>query len=269
MPAGDGSPVGILGSMATALVTGATAGIGKEFATQLAGRGHDLVLVARNLERLEALAESLGSAHGVQVEVRSADLTDREALEQVAQRVADPASPIDLLVNNAGFGMRESFLDNDVAAEEASIDVLVRAVVVLSHAAGRAMRERGHGAIVNVSSVAGFLPSGTYSAAKAFVTNFSESLAAELTGSGVTVTALCPGFTHTEFHQRMGSSMSSVPRWMWLEAPALVSDCLADVARGRVVSVPGAQYKAIVAALRLAPRSLLRRQARGTHRPAD
>lgn len=255
--------------MATALVTGATAGIGREFATQLAARGQDLVLVARNVDRLEGLAAELRSARGVRVEVRSADLSDRPELESVAARLADPADPIDLLVNNAGFGMRERFLDNEIAAEEASIDVMVRAVVVLSHAAGRSMRDRGRGAIVNVSSVAGFLPSGTYSAAKAFVTNFSESLAGELAGSGVTVTALCPGFTHTEFHERMGSSMSSVPPWLWLDAPKLVSACLGDVARGRVVSVPGAQYKAIVGLLRFAPRSLLRHRARGAHRPAD
>ena len=145
--------------------------------------------------------------------------------------------------------------------------MLGRAVLVLSHAAARAMRERGHGAIVNVSSVAGQITSGTYSAVKSFVTVFTEGLANELAGTGVTATALLPGFTRTEFHQRARLNMSRLPTFLWLDPHRLVSDCLDDVSRGRVVSVPGAQYKAIVALLRVLPRSLVRSRARTVHRP--
>jgi short-subunit dehydrogenase len=253
--------------MSTALVTGATAGIGLSFAHQLAERGHDVVLVARDRARLENVSDELRAKYGVTTEILVADLSDRADTGKVAERLADPARPVDLLVNNAGYSLRKRFLDNDVSQEEALFDVLCRAVLVLSHAGARAMRERGHGAIVNVSSVAGFITSGTYSAEKSFVTVFTEGLAAELAGSGVTATALCPGFTHTEFHERAGVSMSGVPEFMWLDARRLVRDCLDDVARGRVVSVPGAQYKTIVAALRVLPRALVRSRARTVHRP--
>ncbi|MER7072135.1 SDR family oxidoreductase [Terrabacter sp. NPDC000476] len=245
----------------TALVTGASAGIGHEFARQLAARGHDLVLVARDRARLDAVAAELTSRYAVATEVLVADLSDRAALQAVADRVADAGRPVDVLVNNAGYGQRRSFLRNDVAVEEAAFDVLTRAVLVLSHAAGVAMRERGRGRIVNVSSVAGFIASGSYSAAKAWVTTFSEGLASELAGSGVTVTALCPGFTNTEFQERAGISKPG-PAFLWLDPVELVSDCLDDVEKGRVVSVPGLQYKAIVGLLRVVPRSLVRSRAR-------
>ncbi|PRY58249.1 hypothetical protein BCF74_11266 [Knoellia remsis] len=255
--------------MSTALVTGATAGIGREFAVQLAARGHDLVLVARDTARLDELADLLGSEHGIDVEVLTADLTDRAALTRVAERVASADDPVDVLVNNAGYSLKQRFLDNDVAAEEAVFDVLTRAVLVLSHTAGRAMRERGRGQIINVSSVASFIASGTYSASKSWVTVFSEGLASELTGTGVGVTALCPGFTHTEFHERADLDMTRMPEFMWLDAPRLVRDALADADKGKVVSVPGMQYKAIVGALRVLPRPLVRRQSRSAHRPSD
>ncbi len=250
----------------TALVTGASAGIGHEFARQLAARQHDLVLVARDRSRLEAVAAELTSRYAVSAEVLVADLSDRSALQTVADRVADPERPVDVLVNNAGYGQRRSFLRNDVAVEEAAFDVLTRAVLVLSHAAGVAMRERGRGRIVNVSSVAGFIASGSYSAAKAWVTTFSEGLASELAGSGVTVTALCPGFTNTEFQQRAGIGKPG-PDFMWLDPTRLVSECLDDVDKGRVLSVPGLQYKAIVGT---APgRAPLGRPARSSRTPLN
>jgi short-subunit dehydrogenase len=253
--------------MSTALVTGATAGIGLSFAHQLAERGHDVVLVARDRARLENVSDELQATYGVDTEILVADLSDRAETGKVAERLADPARPVDLVVNNAGYSLKKRFLDNDISQEEAVFDVLCRAVLVLSHAAAGAMRQRGHGAIVNVSSVASFITSGTYSAEKSFVTVFTEGLSAELAGSGVTATALCPGFTHTEFHDRAGLNMSSLPGFMWLDAKRLVRDCLDDVAKGKVVSVPGPQYKAIVTALRVLPRSVVRKRARTVHRP--
>ena len=252
--------------MPTSLITGATSGIGHEFAVQLASRGHDLVIVARDPARLEAVAQRLRADHRVQVEVLRADLSDRAQLQTVADRVADSAHPVDLLVNNAGYGLKGRFVDNDAAVEEALFDVLARAVLVLSHAAAQAMSSRGNGTIINVSSVAGFLALGTYSAAKSYVTVFSEGLSAELAGTGVRVTALCPGYVTTEFQQRAGLSTPG-PGFLWLETQRLVTDCLADVERGKVVSVPSLQYKAAVGLLRVVPRPLLRRQMRTLRMP--
>lgn len=244
--------------MGTALVTGATAGIGLAFARQLAERGHDLILVARDRARLENVSDEIERTFHVRAEVIGADLGDRAQVEKVVRRLSDTERPVDLLVNNAGFGLRQSFLRNDIADEEAMFDVLCRAVLVLSHAAAAAMIPRGRGAIVNVSSVAGFVAMGSYSAAKAWVTVFSESLANELVGTGVQVTALCPGFTRTEFHQRAEMDMSKLPDVLWLQADRLVRDCLDDLSRGKVVSVPGAPYKMLVGALKVLPRGLVR-----------
>ena len=249
--------------MATALVTGATAGIGLAFCRELAERGHDLVLVARDRARLENVSDELEAKYQVHCEILAADLSDRLQVQKVAERLAEPGRPVDLLVNNAGFGLSRSFLQGDLADEERALDVLCRAVMVLSHAAALAMRDRGRGAIINVSSVAGFVAMGSYSAAKAWVTTFSEALANELAGTGVTVTALCPGFTHTEFHQRASLDMSRLPKVMWLEADRLVRDCLDDVKAGKVVSVPGPQYKLIAALTRTLPRGLVRRASGG------
>lgn len=254
--------------MTTAMVTGASSGIGKTFCEQLAARGDDLVVVARDEARLGALRDELQTAYGITVEVLAADLIDREQLGRVAARLSDPSRPIDVLVNNAGFGLRKSFLRNEIGDEERMLDLLVRAPVVLSHAAARAMRDRGRGTIINVSSVAGGLSSGTYAAAKSYLTSFSQGLASELQGSGVQVTALLPGFTRTEFHDRAGIDGAAIPKAMWLSADKLVRDALTDVDKGRTLSVPGAQYKVIVPLLRIAPRSLLRRQGIvARHRP--
>jgi short-subunit dehydrogenase len=243
----------------TALVTGPTAGIGRSFAQQLAARGYDLVLVARDQERLEETAADLRATHGVDVEVITADLTDRADLARVEARLGDAARPVDLLVNNAGFGLKGRFLDNSVDAETAMLDVLVTAVLRLSHAALSAMAERGRGGVINVSSVAAFLPRGSYSAAKAWVNSFSEWAANEYRPRGITVMALCPGFTKTEFHERMEVSRGSAPDFMWLEADKLVATALADFDKGRVYSIPSAQYKAVATAARLVPNGLLQR----------
>jgi short-subunit dehydrogenase len=240
-------------TMGTALVTGATAGIGAAFARRLAAEGHGLVLVARDESRLDEVAGSLRERHGVEVEVLAADLADREKLERVAGRLRDPSRPIDILVSNAGFGVNRPFLSGEVADEERMLDVMVRAVLVLSRAAAPGMVARGRGAIVTVSSVAGFIHAGTYCAAKAWATTFTASLAADLTGTGVTATALCPGFVRTEFHERAGMDLSYLPAWAWLDADRLVADCLADVRRGKAVSVPSLRYKLAVALVRHIP----------------
>ena len=239
--------------MPTALVTGASAGLGRAFARHLAEQGHDLVLVARDRRRLEECAALLRGGHGVDVEVLPADLSVRADLDRVAERLRDGARPVDVLVANAGEAVRGSFVGGDLAVEERALDVLVRAVLVLAHAAAPGMVERRRGAIVTVSSVAALLPGGTYSAAKAWVLTFSRSLALELAGTGVTVTSLAPGYVRTEFHRRAGIDAGGVPRWAWLDADRVVADCLADVARGRAVRVPGRLYRAAFVLLRVLP----------------
>jgi hypothetical protein len=239
--------------VATALITGATAGIGNAFARRLAAEGYGLVLVARDAVRLDEVGKELRVRYRVDVETLAADLSDRGQLERVAERLHDRMRPIDILVSNAGFGVNAPFLSGDLAQEERLLDVMVRAVLVLTRAAAPGMVARGRGAIVTVSSVAGFLPGGTYSAAKAWATAFTVSLAGELAGTGVTATALCPGFVRTEFHRRAGMDMSHLPEWAWLDADRLVADCLADVRRGRAISVPSLRYKIAVAILRHTP----------------
>jgi len=246
--------------MPTALVTGATAGIGHEFARQLAARGDDLVLVARDAARLERVAQELRSSYGVGVEVLPADLAEPARLALVEQRVADRERPVDLLVNNAGFGLKGRFVENPVEAEVEQHDVLVTAVLRLSHAAIGAMVERGHGGVINVSSVAAFLPRGTYSAAKAWVNSFSTWAHAEYGPQGVRVMALCPGFVRTEFHQRLGVDRDkTAPGPLWLEPDRLVRDALADFAKGRAISIPSKRYRALVTASRVVPRPVLQR----------
>jgi short-subunit dehydrogenase len=244
-----------MSSPRTSLITGATAGIGLEFARQLAARGDTLVLVARDTARLAEVARSLREEFGVEVETLTADLVQPDQLAGVEARLLEAARPVDLLVNNAGFGLKQRFLDNSVEAEQAMLDVLVTAVLRLSHAALRTMTERGHGGIINVSSVAAFLPRGSYAAAKAWVNSFSEWAHHEYAPRGVTVMALCPGFTKTEFHQRMDVTRGT--GFMWLEPDFLVRKALEDFDKGRAYSIPGAQYKTIIALTRLIPNRAL------------
>lgn len=242
--------------MPTALVTGPTAGLGRGFADAFARKGFDLVLVSRDTARLEQVASELLAEYGVRCEVLPADLSRREDVDRVAARLSDPAAPVAALVNNAGFGLGGSFLRDDVEDEQRLLDVLVVAVMRLTHAAVPGMIDRGSGMVINVSSIAGWITGGTYSAAKSWVTVFTESLAQEVQGTGVRVTAVCPGFVHTEFHERASIDMSSVPEVMWLEVPQVVDQAFRDLAVGRPVSVTGAQYKVMSAALRNGPRAI-------------
>jgi hypothetical protein len=246
--------------MPTALVTGPTSGIGRAFAEALAAEGHDLILVSRDEARLQATADELTAAHGIAAEVFAADLSDLADTRRVEERIA--LGPVDVLVNNAGFSLRRTFPDNDVEQEQQSMDVLVRAVMRLTHAALGPMLEAGRGDIVNVSSVAGFTVRGTYAAHKAWVTNFSNWAGIRYRSRGVRVMALCPGFVHTEFHQRMDADMSGIKDWMWLDAEPVVQSALKDLRAGKTVSIPTARYKVLARLARIAPRSLVEKAAR-------
>jgi len=251
----------------TALVTGATSGIGAAFARHLAGQQYGLVVVARDQERLTATAEKLGAEHGVPIEVIKADLSTDEGQELVAARLQDADRPIDLLVNNAGLSLNTSFLRSTAEKETLLLNLNVHAVMRLTLAVLPGMVKRRAGAVINVSSVSGFgaaMPGSTYPASKAWVTNFSESVALSVAPFGVRVMALCPGYVRTEFHQRAGINMAKTPEFLWLDAAALVRDALRDLRRGKVVSVPNWKYKVAVFAMRHFPRPLLQRVARDT-----
>ncbi len=238
--------------MPTALVTGATAGIGAAFARRLARDGYGLVLVARDEARLRAFATTLP----VPVEVLAVDLATAEGCARIEWRLGEG---VDLLVNNAGLGSPGEFDSSDRGAEEYVLRLNVRAVLRLTHAALPPMLARGHGAVINVSSVAGFAPGSrgaSYSASKAWVTNFTESLHLQYAPRGIRILNLCPGFTRTEFHERGGMDVSGVPGPLWLDADRVVSAAMADLAAGRSRSVPGAVYKVVVAASRLVPAGL-------------
>ena len=250
----------------SALVTGASSGIGERLARRLAADGCDLVILARRTGRLEALAAELGGAHRVRVEVLTADLTSPGGLAAATGRLSDPDRPIELLVNNAGFGSSGSFADLPVGNAQAQVGLNVTAVVRLTHAALPGMLGRGHGGILSVSSVAGFVPSpgaAVYGATKAFITSFSESLAAEVKGRGVHVTALCPGFTRTDGRGRSGITPATLA---WLDADQVARAGLEAVAAGRVLSVPGAQYKSVVSLSRVVPRAVVRSAAAAVRR---
>jgi short-subunit dehydrogenase len=245
-----------------AVVTGASAGIGKVFCEKLAARGYDLIVAARNAARLETLRQDLEGRYGVAVEVFPADLTIDTDVSLLAERLT--RSPrLGLLVNNAGFGTRGKLVDASPALQESMLRLHVVAPMRLSQAALPVLMANRRGGIVNVSSVASFIYSAgnvNYCATKAYLTTFSEGLAAELAGTGVTVQALCPGFTHSEFHQRMNADISELPRGMWMSAEQVVHSSLRALDRGwPVVCIPGLRYKLVVLLLRFIPRGLLRR----------
>ena len=249
--------------MTTALITGATAGIGRAFADQFAGSGYRLVLVARDAQRLDAVADELRKLGAADVETLPADLSTVEGRAAVESRLQDVGHPVDFLVNNAGFGLGKSFTTSSIEEEEMLLEVHVRATLRLTHAALPGMIARKRGSVINVASVAAFAPRGTYSAAKAWIVTFTESVAAEVRGTGVRCMALCPGFTHTEFHQRAQADTADIPGWMWLNADDVVKSALRDLRRGVPVSIPGAQYKVLTAATRYVPRALTTRISRG------
>jgi uncharacterized protein len=246
----------------TSLVTGASSGIGMAFARRLAARGDDLVIVARSEGRLKELADEIQSGLRRGVEVIPADLTLTDDLAAVERRLQDEARPIDLLVNNAGFGTAGMFVELPVGKEDEEIRLNVLALMRLTHAALGPMVTRGHGGVINISSIGGFQPgvrNATYSATKAFVTSFSEALHEELRGTGVNLLVLCPGFTRTEFQQRGGFDTEQIPKSAWQTPEAVVDAALSAHANGKALCVPGLNNKALASMIHLAPRGLVRR----------
>lgn len=255
--------------MPTAFITGATAGIGAAFARRLASDGFDLVLLARDAERLERTAAELRDKYAVRAEALPADLSAEEGLAAAEERVR---KDVDLLINNAGFGNKGVFLDVPVSDELTMLKVHCEAVLRLTHAVLPGMLERGRGGVVNVSSAAAFATRGTYGASKAWVVNFSQGVAADIARRSrgrVRVMALCPGFVRTEFHERAQMDMSDVPGFMWLDKDDVVAAGLRDLRRGVQVSIPSPQYKALIGASRLLPRGLVARMSSTTGRKYD
>jgi uncharacterized protein len=241
-----------------ALITGASAGLGAEFAKQLAKKNYDLILVARDKARLEALAASLPEAH---CEVYPADLINADELKRLEQKISS-GTPLDLLVNNAGFGTFGPFYQSNIEKEEEEIRLNVIALVRLTRAALGPMVSIGKGAVLNVSSIAGFVPgpkNATYNATKAYVSSFTEAIYEELQGTGVHAMALCPGFTHTEFQDRAQIDVSSIPNFAWMTAEKVVEEALYGLERRELFCIPGGGYRALVGAIGLSPRTLIRK----------
>lgn len=245
-----------------ALVTGATSGIGHAFARELARRGVDLVIVARTTDRLESVASELRAAHGVQVDIVTADLSTPAGMQTASNVLTDSARPVDLLVNNAGASLAGWFGTTDIADEDAQLNLLVRAPMHLMDAAFKTMAGRGGGKIINVASVAAFTPRGAYSAHKAWLVNFSQWADIHYDDVNISVQALCPGFVRTEFHQRGQMDVSGVPRWMWLKADKVVATSLRDLDRDKTLSIPSARYKLLATAAQYLPKSLVARVAK-------
>ena len=239
-----------------ALVTGATAGIGESFTRLLASKGFNIALVARDEARLHERAAALRDKYRVQTYVLSADLATAQGCAAVEDYIKE--FEIDVLINNAGFGINKAFTVSDLNAEQDLLDVLVRTPMRLMHTILPGMKERNSGTIINVSSVASFIAGGTYSASKSYLTVLSESLHTELRGTNVKMSALCPGFTRTEFHQRGRMKMNGLPSFMWLDSDQLVATSWSDAQSGKAVSIPGWQYKLLVALISAMPRPMVR-----------
>ena len=250
--------------MPTALVTGASRGLGAVFAERLAQRGSDLVLVARDRAGLERTAEA-ARAHGVLAEILVADLSDPTDRAAVGRRIADPHQPVSMLVNNAGVEFGHHFVETDLHDLETQIHTNITAVLSLTHAALPGMITRGGGSVINVASFAGYLPSpgSTYASTKAWVLAFTDTMAASLTDTGVGMIAVCAGRMRTGKHPA-----PDAPSPLWLEPGSVVDRCLRDLERGRTLSTPGWVYRTVVGVLEM-PRRSLRAAARLAKRGAS
>jgi short-subunit dehydrogenase len=240
-----------------ALVTGATSGIGESFTRLLASNKYNIVLVARDLPRLQERAAALEAKFGIKTHVIQADLATDDGCLKVEKYILE--NQIAVLINNAGFGTNKAFTMSTLEVEQQLLDVLVRTPMRLMHVALPLMKARNNGIIINVSSVAGYIAGGTYSASKSYLTVLTESLHTELTATNVKVSALCPGFTRTEFHQRGKMSMKGLPNFLWLNSDRLVEQSWRDALKGKALSVPGWQYKLLVFIVQTVPRSIVRK----------
>ena len=240
-----------------ALVTGATAGIGESFCRLLADNNYNIVLVARDLPRLQERAIQLEAKFNVETHVIQADLSTDAGCTVVEQYLA--SNQVDVLINNAGFGLNKAFTMSELKAEQEMFDVLVRTPMRLMHVVLPGMKQRNKGVVINVSSVAGYIAGGSYSAAKSYLTVITESLHTELADTNIKVSALCPGFTRTEFHQRGRMSMKGLPGFMWLDSDVLVAKAWSDALKGKAVSIPGWQYQLLVFVIHALPRSIIRK----------
>ena len=240
-----------------ALVTGATAGIGESFTRLLAENNYNVVLVARDLPRLQERAQELEAKYQVQTHCIQADLSTDAGCSVVESYIA--SNQIDVLINNAGFGINKAFTVSELEEEQKLLDVLVRTPMRLMHVALPLMKQRDRGVVINVSSVASFIAGGTYSASKSYLTVLTESMHTELAGTNVKISALCPGFTRTEFHQRARMSMKGLPNFMWLDSDELVAKAWRDALKGKAISIPGWQYQLLVFVIQRLPRSIVRK----------
>ena len=240
-----------------ALVTGATAGIGESFTRLLAENNYNVVLVARDLPRLQERAQVLEAKYQVQTHCIQADLSTDAGCSVVERYIA--SNQIDVLINNAGFGINKAFTVSELEEEQKLLDVLVRTPMRLMHVALPLMKQRDRGVVINVSSVASFIAGGTYSASKSYLTVLTESMHTELAGTNVKISALCPGFTRTEFHQRGRMSMKGLPNFMWLDSDELVAKAWRDALKGKAISIPGWQYQLLVFIIQRLPRSIVRK----------
>jgi len=240
-----------------AIVTGATSGIGESFTRLLAENNYNIVLVARDLPRLQERAHGLQENFRVETHIIQADLATEIGCAAIEKYIAD--NQIDVLINNAGFGLNKAFTMSALEAEQQMFDVLVRTPMRLMHVALPLMKQRNKGVVINVSSVAGFIAGGTYSASKSYLTVLSESLHTELADTNIRISALCPGFTRTEFHQRGRMSMKGLPSFMWLDSDKLVAKAWSDALKGEAVSIPGWQYQLLVFVIQGLPRTIVRK----------
>jgi len=247
-----------------ALVTGATAGIGESFTRLLAANNYNIILVARDVPRLEERAAALRANYAVETVILQADLSTDAGCLTIENYIA--ANEIDVLINNAGFGINKAFTASALNAEQDLLNVLVRTPMRLMHVVLLGMKVRNKGVIINVSSVAGFIAGGTYSASKSYLTVLSESLHTELAGTRVLVSSLCPGFTRTEFHQRGRMSMKGLPAFMWLDADDLVAKSWQDALAGKAISIPGWQYQLLSLFIRNLPRPIVRKMGMNLRR---
>jgi len=244
-----------------ALVTGATAGIGESFTRLLADNNYNIVLVARDLPRLKERAHELESKFAIKTHVIQVDLATDTGCEVIENYIAN--NQIDVLINNAGFGINKAFTASVLAEEQQLLDVLVRTPMRLMHVAVPLMKQRNKGVVINVSSVAGYIAGGTYSASKSYLTVLSESLHTELADTNVRISALCPGFTRTEFHQRGRMSMKGLPNFLWLNSDELVAKAWSDALKGKAISIPGWQYQFLIFVIKTLPRSIVRKVGMG------